>query len=56
MLAIKYGISPIFELQSLPFNQNLYAFLMGKRAFLEIREFRKYLKDRKNIFKLVNHL
>lgn len=34
MLTIKYGISLIFELQNLPFNQNLYAFLISKRAYL----------------------
>ena len=50
MLTIKYGISLIFELQSLPFNQNLYAFLISKRAYLEIRDFANNLKQRKNFF------
>ena len=34
MLTVKYGFSLIFELRNLPFDQNLYAFLIAKRAFL----------------------
>jgi len=56
MLILKYGISPIFDLQALPINQNLYAFLMCKKAFLDISEFKKAVNGRANIFKITTYL
>lgn len=56
MLVLKYGISPIFELQTLPINQNLYAFLMCKKSFIEIADFRKSVNERANIFKIKTYL
>jgi len=56
MLILKYGISPIFDLQALPINQNLYAFLMCKKAFLDISDFKKAVNGRSNIFKITNYL
>lgn len=56
MLILKYGISPIFDLQALPINQNLYAFLMCKKAFIDINEFKKAVVGRANIFKIKDYL
>lgn len=56
MLILKYGISPIFDLQALPINQNLYAFLMCKKAFLDISDFKKAVNSRANIFKITTFL
>ena len=56
MLTIKYGISLIFEMQNLAFDQNLYAFLISKRAFLEIRDLRSNLREKRNLFNLKAYL
>ena len=56
MLTIKYGISLIFELQDLPFNQNLYAFLIAKRAYLEMRDLKSNIKERRNPFEIKQYL
>lgn len=52
MLAFKHAILPIYELSSLPMNQNLYAFLICKRAYIDMCVFRKAILKKSNLFKL----
>lgn len=52
MLTFKHGIMPIYEISSLPINQNLYAFLMCKRAFIDMSTFRSAVLKKSNIFNL----
>lgn len=57
MLILKYAIVPIFEeLGALPFGQQLYAFLMCKRAFLDMKDFLGKVQRRENLFGLYKHL
>lgn len=57
MLYLKYGIIPIFEEMShLPFRQSLYAFLICKKAYLEIKEFHTKIKQRANLFGITSYL
>ncbi len=51
MLIMKYGIIPVFEsLSKLPFRQEIYAFLMCKKAYLDMKSFLTSIEKRENIF------
>jgi hypothetical protein len=55
-MVLKYGVSPIFELQILPLNHNLYAFLMCKKTLIRIREFCQIVNQRANYFKITEYI
>lgn len=55
MLTFKHGIMPIYEVGALPINQNLYAFLMCKRSFMDMATLRKAVLNKTNIFNLAKY-
>lgn len=52
MLTLKHGITPIYELQQVPVNHHLVAFLMCKKAYMEMSQLLRAIHARNNIFKL----
>lgn len=52
MLILKHGITPIYDLQSLPISHHLYAFLMCKKAFMDMSQLMIEIQKRTNIFKI----
>jgi serine/threonine protein kinase len=55
MLTFKHGILPIYEISALPINQNLYAFLMCKRSFIDMSTLRNNVYKKVNIFNLAKY-
>lgn len=51
MLTLKHGINPIYDMMNLPLNQNLYAFLMCKKAFVQIAQYYQMVVNKSNGFK-----
>lgn len=51
MLTLKHGINPIYDMEKLPLNQNLYAFLMCKKAYVQIAQYYQMVVNKSNGFK-----
>jgi hypothetical protein len=52
MLILKHGITPIYDLQNLPISHQLYAFLMCKKAFMDMSQLMLAIQNKVNIFKI----
>lgn len=55
MLTLKHGITPIYELQMLPISHHLYAFLMCKKAYLEMSQLLTAIVNKANVFKIADY-
>ena len=52
MLVMKHGVTPIYQLETLPISHHLYAFLLCKKAYLDMNALHNAMTNKANIFNL----
>ena len=54
MLILKHGVTPIYSLESLPISHHLYAFLMCKKAYIDMTTLQNALSNKTNLFNITD--